>query len=101
MNVWYHTKAISNILSLNNARYDNIIIYNYNNGFRFTMSNKIPGGHDMISTENNGEIYYNYKRNTEGVSMLINVEEIRKHYTQRQYECEIIAREIYQMVVHP
>ena len=71
MNVWYHTKAISNILSLNNARYDNIIIYNYNNGFRFTMSNKIPGGHDMISTENNGEIYYNYKRNTEGVSMLI------------------------------
>ena len=55
----------------------------------------------MIFTLKNDGIYYNGMRNTEVVSMLNTVEENRNHYTQKHYEHENIATELYQMVVHP
>ena len=56
------------------------------------MINTRPGGHDIIFTENKGEIYYNDMSNTKGVSMLSTMEENRKWYTQGQYERANIAR---------
>ena len=73
-NVWYHTKAISNILSLRNVKKKNLIIYDYDNGYKFIYIHTRPGGHDMIFTANKYGLYYNYISNTKGVSMLVTVE---------------------------
>ena len=85
-NVWYHPKAISNILSLRNSKKKNRIIYDSDNGDRFIVINTIPGVHYMIFTANKYRLYYNDKSNNKGVYMLSTVEENLKNYTKRQYE---------------
>ena len=100
-NVWYYTKAISNILSMSNVKNKNHIIYDYDNGDRFIVIIKRPVGHNIIFTVKNGGIYYNDMSNTKGVSMLSTVDKNRNNYTQRQYGHANIARELYQMAVHP
>ena len=52
-NVWYHTKAISNILSMRKINKNNCIIYEYNNGEKFKVINTRTGGHRMIFTSKN------------------------------------------------
>ena len=100
-NVWYQPKYISNILSLSNINKKNRIIYDSENGDRFIVINKIPGGHNMIFTANNDGLYYNDMSSTKGVSMLSIMEENQRHYNQQQYEREKTARKIYQTVGHP
>ena len=73
-NVWYNTKDISNIISMSNLNNKYRIIYDSDNGYGITVINKISGGHNMISTANNGRIYYNNMSNTKGLSILSNVE---------------------------
>ena len=46
----------------------------------------------MIFTSNNEGIYYNYMRNTKGVSILNTVEENKKQYNQQKYNCAKMAR---------
>ena len=74
VNVWYHTKSIRNILSLRNVKKKNLIIYDYNNGYKFIDIHTRPGGYDMIFTANKYGLYYNDISNTKGVSMLVTVE---------------------------
>ena len=80
--LWYHPKAISNILSLSTVKKNNRIIYDSNNGYRLIVINTRPGGHKMIFTEKNYGLYYNDVCNTKGVSMLNTVEENLNHYNQ-------------------
>ena len=72
-NVLYHTKAISNILSLSNIKKKNRIIYRSKNGDNFIVINTRPVGHGMIFTAKNDGLYYNDMSNTERVSMLSTV----------------------------
>ena len=74
-NVWYHTKSISNIIGLSNVNKKNHIIYDYENEDIFIVINKRTGGNGMIFTANKDGIYCNNMSNTEGVSMLSDVEE--------------------------
>ena len=82
-NVWYHPKAISNILSTKNVNKKNLITYNSKNGDSFIVINKTPRGNNMIFTAKNDGIYYKNMSNTEGVSMISTAEENINHYTQR------------------
>ena len=47
-NVWYHPKAISNILNMRNVKTNNLIIYNSDSRDRSIVVNKRPGENDMI-----------------------------------------------------
>ena len=100
-NVQYYLRSIRNILSLRNVNKNNSIIYNSRNVDKFIVINRRPGGHNIIFTAKKYGLYYNNMRNTQGVSMLINVEENRKYYTQRQYQRAKIAIELYQTVGNP
>ena len=80
-NVWYHPKAISNILSMRNVKMKNCIIYESENGDIFIVINTRPGAKDMILTANKDGLYYNNRINNKGVYMLITVKEKRMHYT--------------------
>ena len=51
-NVWYHPKAIRNILSLSNVNKNNRIIYDSENRDIFIVIIKKPGGQDMILMAN-------------------------------------------------
>ena len=42
---------------MRNVNKNNHIIYNSDNGDKFIVINKIPGGHDMIFRANNWGIY--------------------------------------------
>ena len=74
-NIWYHPKSISNILSMSNVKKNNRITYESNNRDIFILINKIPGGHEVIFTENKDALYCNYMSKTKGVSMLSIMEE--------------------------
>ena len=86
---------------MSNVKNNNHIIYDYDNGDRFIVIIKRPVGHNIIFTVKNGGIYYNDMSNTKGVSMLSTVDKNRNNYTQRQYGHANIARELYQIAVHP
>ena len=58
-NIWYHSKDMSNILSMRNVNKKNRIIYDSNNGDRFIVINTRSGGHDMIFIARNDGLYYN------------------------------------------
>ena len=64
------------------------------------MINTRPIEHGILFTVNKYGIYYNDMSNTKGVSMLINVEENQKKYTQWKYDHAKIVIELYQTVVH-
>ena len=73
-NVWYNTKAISNILSVSKVKKKNCIIYDFDNRDRFIVINTRPVGHNMIFTAENAGLYYNDMGNTKEVSMFNTVE---------------------------
>ena len=91
-NVWYKPKYISNILSLSNVKKNHSIIYDSENGEKFIVINKRPGGNGMILTVEKDGVYCNNMINTEGVSMISTMEENQKHYNQQQYEHAKISR---------
>ena len=63
-NLWYHIKAMSNMLSMSNVNNENNIIYYYKNGDRIIVINTRPGGYDMIFKASNYSIYFNGMKNT-------------------------------------
>ena len=74
VNVWYRTKAISNVLSLRYIKNKNHTIYYSGNVDILIVINKIPGGQYMIFTINKYGLYYNNMSNTKLVSTISTVE---------------------------
>ena len=101
VNVWYHPKYISNILSLSDVKKSNRIIYDSDNGDRFIIIKTVSGWKYMIFTVNSDRLYYKNMGNTESVYIISTVKKNQKHYNQWKYECANILWKLYRTVDHP
>ena len=99
--MWYHQKAITNILSLNNVKktykITYKITYNSANQDKFVVTK--PGTRLEFKPSKEG-LYY-CKLQEWSTEKLNTVQELKGHFPQKKYERAKVARKLHQAREHP
>ena len=95
--VWYHQKAITNILSLNNVKKTHKITYNSANQDKFVVTK--PGTKLEFKPSKEG-LYY-CKLQEWSTEKLNTVQELKGHFPEKKYERAKVAKKLHQAREHP
>ena len=97
--VWYHPQGIANILSLACVKACGYhVTYNSKNGNAFHIHK--PDGTVWVFQESDRGLYF-MDTNANGTLLVNTVAENKSKYTNRDYSCAVLARQIQQIMGRP